>query len=102
MNEPIKANVAFRLSKISKKIESQANIFGDLKSKMIEKHGEKNGDGGKHVTKDMKNWKKYEKEITDLLNEEVDLNFKKITLSSISNVKLTPLQIEAIGWLIQE
>tara|TARA_Y100000310_G_scaffold320649_1_gene377309 strand:+ start:519 stop:827 length:309 start_codon:yes stop_codon:yes gene_type:complete len=102
MNEPIKANVAFRISKLSRKIESQANTFSEVKNKMIEKYGEKNGDGSKHITQDMKNWDKYEKEITELLNEDVDLKFKKITLASISNVKLSPLQIEAIGWLIQE
>ena len=49
-----------------------------------------------------KNWKHFVKEYEELVNEEVELDAKKIKISALKEVKMSAKDLIALDWLIEE
>lgn len=100
-NEKMKAKSSYRIAKVINQITPHLETFRKVQQELLEKYGKKNGEGF-GINPEMKGWKTYLKEIQSVLEEDIDIKIKKITLNSLSNAELTALEIGSLDWLIEE
>ena len=80
---PMPAMMAFRMAKNKKIIEDQLEEFGKIRLETIKKYsGEPDGD--RYQVKE-ENTVIFTKEITDLMNEEVELDISTIVIKAIED-----------------
>lgn len=96
---------AYRISKNIKSILEEIKTYNDTRTKMCEEYADKAKDG-KPIIKDNKYIMSTEKEIKlneelgKLLNEDVDIQIKKVSLEDINKAGLSPLELDSIEFMI--
>ena len=101
MTQPMKAKASFRLAKAIKQVQPHIEAFDETRSKLVEQHGKKNGEGFT-INPESKEWKKYIDELSGVLKEDIELQVKKVTLASISQAEMTAADALVLGWLVDE
>ena len=96
----MKAKQAYRLSRVLMEASSHYESFNDIREKAVAKFGKKNEDGNYEVDPKSKDFKKFDAEMSALLDEEVDMKFDRIKLSEIGNIEVTVADMVALDWLI--
>jgi hypothetical protein len=86
---PVKT--AYRLGKLLKSVLAELKESEEIKSKLIEKYGEKEKSGYSKVKEE--NLKAYNDEWKEMLKEEIELSFIKVPLSDIPQGSLTSADI---------
>jgi len=96
---------AYRISKNIKAILEEIKTYNDTRTKMCEEYADKDKEG-KPIIKDNKYIMSTEKEIQlneelgKLLNEDVDIQIKKVSLVDINKAGLSPLELDSIEFMI--
>lgn len=101
VNQPMPSATAFRISMAVKAVQPHLEAFEEARTKMIEKYGT-DGENGKEMKEDNKNWEKFVNEYNSLVNEEVDIKIKKVKASALSKVEIKPAHLMSLEWLIEE
>ena len=98
---------AYRIMKNWDTVSHEIKCFDKQNMALCEKYGEKDKDG-KIIVKDGKCEilkecrEKYLEELKSLLEENVDISIKTITLSSLYGVGLSPAQLATIDFMLEE
>lgn len=96
---------AYRISKNIKSILEEIKTYNDTHTKMCEEYADKAKDG-KPIIKNHKYSMPIEKEIevnkqlNQLLDEDVDIQIKKVTLADINKAGLSPLELDSIEFML--
>ncbi len=96
---------AYRISKNIKAILEEIKTYNDTYTKICEEYVDKDKDG-KPIIKDNKYSMPLEKEIevnkqlNQLLDEDVDIQIKKVTLADINKAGLSPLELDSIEFML--
>ena len=98
--EKMKAKQAYRVSRVLMEANSHLEAFNSARDNAVEKYGKKNGDGNIEVKPGSKESKKFNEEITALLDEDVEMKFDRIDLKEIGNLEVTVGDMIALDWLI--
>ena len=101
MNQPLRGVVSYRLAKLSKQVKELFKDFNDTRETIFRKYAEE-VDGEIKVDKDSESFKKIEAELTEVLEEEVNLDFKKIKVSDMVNTDISPNDFEMLSWLFED
>jgi len=103
VEEPMDALTSFRIGKAVSSVQSELETFEKTRQSMLEKYGTKmeNGDG-LEIKPESKNWKEFVTEYEELVNEEVEIDAKKVKISALKQVKMSPKDLLSLGWLIEE
>lgn len=100
-----KAKTAYRISKISKKIFKEFEIFNEERMKLIKKYGLKDDDG-ELITKDghyqFEDKEAFDGEIKELLDTEIQVNIEPLSIEEFGDSELTPSELLGLGKLIKE
>jgi len=102
--QPMKATASFQVAKNLKSLSDELAAYEQSRGDLIRKYGKENKeDNSFAVDPSSSDFEKFQKEFSDLLSVEVDLeNFKKIKLSELSDCELTPQDITNIEFAIEE
>lgn len=102
--QPMKATASFQVAKNLKSLSDELAAYEQSRGDLIRKYGKENKeDNSFSVDPNSSDFEKFQKEFSDLLSVEVDLeNFKKIKLSELSDCELTPQDITNIEFAIEE
>lgn len=98
---------AYRILKNARVIDNELKIYDEQQAKLIHMYCERDSKGtpvvknGYYTIKD-ENRSKYEKEVHDLFNEDVEINIHKIDINLISKAGLSPAQLELIEFMLIE
>ncbi len=108
LDTPLRASVAFRVGKLSKEVAIHMETFQKVRQELLEKYGTEvendNAEEGQ-ISYEFKNGtqEKFNKEIMELLEEEVEkFKVKKFKLKDIEDAGLTARELMSIEWLISD
>lgn len=87
MTLPVK--VAYRLSRLNKKIDSLVIPYEETKDELIKKLGTLDKKTGETTIKDEKTKREFYKQVLELQNEEVTLNIEKINIEDLGDIKIS-------------
>jgi hypothetical protein len=95
-NSALPINIAFRVSKVLKSIAKELALFEESRMKLVKKYGVTNEETSE-ISVSEENMEAFFKEISELLEEEVELSFNKIDINSIpDSVTLSPNEVSAL------
>ena len=97
MNNPMPSATAFKCAKVLKAVSSELEAYEEARKKAIETHG-KDGE----ISEKSKNWDKFVKELNELLATDVKLDVEKVKSENLSKVEVSPTDLIALDWLIEE
>ena len=91
-----KAKLAWSVARLLKAAEAEIQAFNETRMNLIKKYGEKD-ENGELITDDNGNCKinkddtdEFSKELTDLIDAEVEINANKIKMDLLENIDFTP------------
>ena len=106
--QPLRGKVAFQISKILKRLEDELTLFNNTRVDIIKKYSQTN-ENGELISDENGNVKlkeetieDFNKEITELLNMEIEIDANRIALEDIENVDFTPAEMTLLMPLIEE
>jgi len=84
--------ISFRLTKLIKELDPELQIIEKHRIKLVEKYGKKNEENGNtEVSGD--SVADFSKEFNTLLEEELDIDYEPIPISSLENISLSPFDV---------
>ncbi|MBL0320311.1 MAG: hypothetical protein IPP74_13625 [Alphaproteobacteria bacterium] len=99
-NCKLPARTSFKVAKVINIIAKEIELFNQAKIKKAEELGDKQDDGTYKIREE--NIDKFRKEIDELLNTKVDLEFSQINLKELSDVSISPSAIRSLGSILTE
>lgn len=106
--QPLRGKVAFQISKILKRLEDELTLFNNTRVDIIKKYSETDANGeliadeNGNVKLKEETIAEFNKEITELLNMEIEIDANKIALKDIEDVDFTPAEMTLLMPLIEE
>lgn len=101
---PIK--VSYAIAKNMRKIEDELKPYEEERQRLLEKHGKKDNEGelitNKQGQVDFKNKKAWDKDISELLDIEVDITFHKFNIKHLEGREISPGELIALEHMIEE
>jgi len=97
MSQSMPIATSFRLKEILGKLQEVLNTYDESRKELIEKHG-KDGE----IKPESKNFPKFVSELEELLATETKVDIEKVAQSSLSKVEVSPTDLMALDWLIEE
>lgn len=98
-NKEVPIKVAYRLKRLANKLQSDINLYSENRNELIKKLGEKQKDGTFKVV-DPEKLEELSNQTKELLNEEIEVEFNKIKLSELGDIKIEPNSL--IEWVFEE
>lgn len=102
---------AYRIAKNIKVIDEELKVYNDQRVKLLEELANKDEEG-KPIIKEENGMKEYDlskenkvklqEEIDKLLDEEVNIDIKKVSLEQLDRAGLSPAQLSTIEYMIEE
>lgn len=92
----IKFNTALTISKNLDEVQKVIDLFEEKKKTIIEPLGEDPANAPKEEQEAANN------KILELVKEEVDIDIKKVKIADLEDVKVTPSEVSAIRWMLEE
>ena len=96
MKFPVK--ISYWLSKINNKAQKEIELFKEQRLKLIMEMGKKQEDGSTKV--EDKFMEKYQKQVQELLDIEVEFDFEPIKISDLGNIEIEPNML--VNWIFTE
>ena len=104
------ANQAYRIARIGRELDNEVNLYEAQRAEIIKKYCDKDENGNPIVDEngnitikqENENFKKVVKELTKIANEHISINVEPLNLKELSEVKLTPEQMNIIIALIKD
>ena len=98
----LKAKLAWQVARLLKALDTEVQQFNETRMEVIKKYGEKD-ENGELVTDEkgnctiqQENVGKFQEELTDLINAEIEINANKIKIESIEDIDFTPTEMNAL------
>ena len=98
----LKAKTAWQVSRVLKLAEEEIQTFNDTRMEVLKKYAEKD-ENGELITDENNNCKiiqseitKFNNELTELLENEIELNVNKINIEDLNDIDFTPAEINAL------
>ena len=105
MDASLSASIAFRIGKFAKEVEPHITTYEKVRQELLEKFGTK-GDEEENgqVQYSFANGtsEKFMTELTTLLEEKVNLKFKKMKVSDLEGAELTPRDMMSLEWALTD
>ena len=105
MDASLSASIAFRIAKFAKEVEPHVTTYEKVRQELLEKFGTK-GDEEENgqVQYSFANGtsEKFMTELTNLLEEKVNLKFKKVKVSDLEGAELTPRDMMSLEWALTD
>lgn len=105
---------AYWLARFLIKLDSEVKAFERVRLNLAVQHAKKDKDGnpiliirkdkdGKDINEyKIADAKAFEKEFLELIEEEIEIDFKPIKLEALGDVKLKPITLAKLGKIIEE
>lgn len=93
---------AYNIKKLMQSIEKETTIFDTLRKNLINEYGERSKEDPNSFTIPQDKVEKFNSEISELLDQEVSIEFNKISLDDIKNIEIAPKYLYFLDWLIEE
>ncbi|CEQ08613.1 Uncharacterised protein [[Clostridium] sordellii] len=107
-NKELPVKVSYALSKNISKIENELKIYNTERQKLLDKYCIKD-ENGKLKIDENNNLKisdefteVWEKEFQELQNIEVEIDIHRFKLDELADYKITPVELMAIDYMIEE
>ncbi|MEW6097210.1 MAG: hypothetical protein AB1567_11930 [bacterium] len=94
--------LSYRLSKLAKSVKQNLDDLSELLIPLGKKYGDITEQGIYEIRKDPENLEKYYADLNEALNIEVEITYIPVSLQELENLKLTPLDLANLDWLIKE
>jgi len=100
--------ISFKLSRITKEIDPIIISIEESRKKLIDKYAQKDEDGGFVKSTDnpdsvtLLDPAGFQKDLLELLEIEVEVKVDTISLSEFGHIKVKPVTLLALDWLIIE
>lgn len=98
--------VSYKIAKNIRNIEQDLAIYEQERKKLIDKYVEKDSEGNpklddnnNYIIKDKLNWNK---DVLELLSFETDVEIEKIDIKELDGLKISPSELIAIDYMIEE
>lgn len=102
----LKAKIAWQVARVLRAVEEEFQTFNDTRLALINKYGEKDANG-ELIADENNNCKippahlaAFNKELNDLLNEEISINANKIKIENLENLDFTPADMGILEYYI--
>lgn len=106
LEEKLPAKAAYWLARNGDKLDSELKAFEKTRIATLEKHCKRDKDGKSIITKDnqykLKDAKEFDTEMRKLLEEEIEVDLKTISLESLDDVKLKTRDMIRLQKIIKE
>lgn len=108
MEQPFPANMTFKIARLAREIAKEIQTFEESRVKIAEKYGRRNENGELEVSESgqvsipTEKIAECNKDFSELIQTEIEINANKIPLSAFDNVTLTPREMMAIEAIIDE
>ena len=99
-NLQLKMKLAFRISKFLNETKVVIDLFEEKRNALIKEHGVLQENGSIIVKDDKIEF--VNKQIEEVLNEELDITIPEISLSEFGDVEIEPLHLMKLDWFIKE
>lgn len=100
LNAELPIQVSFRLSKLIKRINEELVEFESSRQKLFEKYGEQQADSTIKIKDEFQ--KEFLSQINALLGEQIELPDVKVSISEISDLKFSAIEMAALEPWITE
>lgn len=99
-NTDLPVRIAYKLGKIIKLLNTELKEFDEFRDKLLHKYGEDQGEGKFLISAE--NAPLFNEDIKALLESEVTLQFSRIYLEELGDIKLSSKDLMALEYLIVE
>jgi hypothetical protein len=106
--EQLPIKISYVISKNIKNIEEELVVYEEERQKLLKQYAEldkegkpKVNDKGHYVIKP-ENQLEFNKGVLELLGIETDVNISKIDLNALEGLKISPLELTSINFMIKE
>jgi len=86
--EKLPGKTSYDIIKLTREINNEIDVIEKVRLGLVEKYGEKTGNAIE-VKRDSQNHVEFVKEMNEVLDQEIDLNFDKVKIK-VSDVSITP------------
>ncbi|MCJ0933024.1 hypothetical protein MST22_17875 [Virgibacillus halodenitrificans] len=93
--------VAFHIQRVHKIVGGEVKTAQELRSKIINKYKEKDLENGRVKLKEDK-LEEFNKELEELLDQEVRLEINKININDLNSISITPKTLGLLNTIIEE
>ena len=97
----LKARLAYELSKSIESIDKEVKDFTEIRNKKLKEFGTEVKTLKGQFTFENDSQERFQKEIDDLLNKEVDIQVEKFSIDDLSEVAVEPNILRPLNWLIR-
>lgn len=99
---------AFTIARMLKKLQAEEETYNTSRIELIKKYADKDesgevkvdDEGNIHVSNE--NMSDFNKEFTELITTELEVDFQKIPIDWLDDVELTPIEVQALEPFIEE
>lgn len=104
----LNGKTAYRVSRLLRELDKEYSLFNETRTELIKKHGMKDENGELKVnengdyTIDPEHVNEFYQEITEMLNNEIEISANKIALEEIENLEFTPNEMMTLEPFIEE
>lgn len=102
---------AYRIAKNIKLVNEELKVYNDQRIKLLENLANKDKDGKPIIKEDDgmqeydltdENKLKLQEEVNKLLEEEINMDIKKVSLEQLDGAGLSPAQLSTIEYMLEE
>ncbi len=102
---------AYRIAKNIKLVNEELKVYNDQRIKLLENLANKDEDGKPIIKEDdgmqeydlsRENKIKLQEEVNKLLEEEINMDIKKVSLEQLDRAGLSPAQLSTIEYMLEE
>ncbi len=93
---PIK--IAYKLNKLSNKLDRELIYYSEIKNKLIIELGEKQENGDIKIVDPVK-IKEFEEKHQEILSADVELDFEKIKVEDLGDIVVSPNEL--VNWIFE-
>ncbi|SFL38711.1 hypothetical protein SAMN04487943_101294 [Gracilibacillus orientalis] len=101
VNKELPVGVAFKLQRITRVVNEEYKTAQNMRSKLVTKYKEKDLDNGRVQLKEDE-LEDFNRELEELLGQEVKINVEKIEISELGSIQATPKTLGLIHTILIE
>lgn len=98
----VPAKVSYRLARLAKKFQSEIKVFEAKRFELLKKYGEEVADKKGFWQCKPENIEPFQQDMSDMLEQPVEIDFTKIPLEMFGDVKLEARDLAALDDFIEE
>ena len=100
LSSPLDVRLAYSLGKLIKKLNEELQNIETIRIKLVDQYGVTSENGSKQVQPDK--FTEFYRDYNEALKIEVEFDINKLPLEKLGEVKLSPIEINTISFLIEE